>query len=226
MLLSKNSFSSKYFTLLISIIFGIGLVFRILPLFNKGERLLSHWPTEDGYLMLTIARNIAIGNGMTIANGTIHTNGTQPLFNFMEAICFTLVGGDKELGVLLVLILSCLISLITMAVLFLLTDYVLQPRPNHQKIAALTAVIWYSSPLIMRHTMNCLETGLYATLILISTYTWLQHGIESKSDKFDLNFIWIGVIIGLTCWARIDCVFFLVTITSWHVLIGFIYEKQ
>jgi hypothetical protein len=226
MLFSKFTFRSKSFTYLIFTIFGIGLLFRILPLFNQGGRLLRQWPTEDGYLMLTIARNIAIGNGMSIADGTIATNGTQPLFNFMEAICFALVGGDKELGVFLALILQIIISLIAIFFLFLLADYVLQQRPNHQEIAALTAVIWYCSPLIMGHTMNCLETGLYVTLILISTYIWLRHGIESKSHKFSLSVIWVGILLGFTCWARIDAVFFLGAITLWHVLIGFIYEKQ
>ena len=41
--------------------------------------MLRQWPTEDGYLMLTIARNMALGNGMSTADGELPTNGTQPL---------------------------------------------------------------------------------------------------------------------------------------------------
>jgi hypothetical protein len=45
--------------------------------------------------MLTIARNIAEGHGMSTANGTIPTNGTQPLVTFILAGIFYLAGGDK-----------------------------------------------------------------------------------------------------------------------------------
>src|SRR5262249_10342240 len=67
---------------------AVGLVSRVVPLLNSGGRLLRQFPSEDGYLMLTIARNIALGHGMSVANGTIPTNGTQPLATLLWALCF------------------------------------------------------------------------------------------------------------------------------------------
>ena len=84
---------------LCSSLIAVGFVARVLPLFDFGGRLLQQFPTEDGYLMLTIGRNVALGHGMSTADGTIPTNGTQPLFNLIEALCFWLVGADRRGGV-------------------------------------------------------------------------------------------------------------------------------
>ncbi len=54
--------------------------------------------TEDGYLMLTIARNMAIGLGMSVSEGTIHSNGVQPLATFLFTLPYLLTGGDKVAG--------------------------------------------------------------------------------------------------------------------------------
>lgn len=222
----KLSFNSTLFKSIIFLLLITGFIFRLLPLFNHQGRLLRQWPTEDGYLMLTIARNIAIGKGMSIADGTIATNGTQPLFNFIEAICFLLVGGNKELGVALVLILHLIISVIATALVFILTKYLLKKRPYSLEIAVLTSALWYSSSVIMPHTMNCLETGLYISLILISVYFWYRQEVENFNDNFSWSTVGIGLLIGITCWARIDAVFLLATITFLHVLLAFIYNKK
>ena len=87
--------------LLLFALFAVGFVARVAPLFERDGRLLQQYPTEDGYLMLTIARNIALGHGMSTAEGTIPTNGTQPLVNLLWALGFKLFGGDRTLGVLI-----------------------------------------------------------------------------------------------------------------------------
>src|SRR5215470_7200811 len=90
---------------------AMGLAVRVAPLFDLQGRNLRQFPSEDGYLMLTIARNIALGHGMSIAGGTIATNGTQPLMAYVYALAFWLVGGDKTWGVLLVQVLQIAIAL-------------------------------------------------------------------------------------------------------------------
>src|SRR4051794_38037468 len=88
---------------------GAGLLARCAPLLNQGGRLLQQYPTEDGYLMLTLARNLALGNGMSIAEGTIPSNGTQPLATLIWAVVYAAVGGDKVQGVMWVQVLQILI---------------------------------------------------------------------------------------------------------------------
>ncbi|HIK31299.1 MAG TPA: hypothetical protein IGS17_13110 [Oscillatoriales cyanobacterium M59_W2019_021] len=211
----------------IILLFSVGLISRIAPLFNVGGRLLQQWPTEDGYLMLTIARNIALGNGMSTAAGTIPTNGTQPLFNLIEAVGFAAVGGDKTLGVAIALVLQIIMSLVAARFLFLLARRVLCDRPYHREIAALTSGLWYSSSVAIPHTMNCLETGLYVTLVLISVYVWYGKEIGCDHLRFSAkSAIGIGILLGLTFWARIDAVFLIAAITSWHTLLGLWENRQ
>src|SRR5690606_36666241 len=71
---------------------SLGIVLRLWPILAPG-RLFQHWPTEDGYLTLTIARSIGSGLGMTVSDGTVATNGTQPLATSLYAIGFFLGGG-------------------------------------------------------------------------------------------------------------------------------------
>jgi hypothetical protein len=208
-------------------LFAVGFIARLLPLFNQNGRLLRQWPTEDGYLMLTIARNIGLGHGMSIAGGTIPTNGTQPLFTFIQAIGFFLVGGDREDGVLIALLLQLGFSLVAAGCLFLLARQVLHQRPYHQEVSALAVGLWYASPVVIPHSMNCLETGLYTMLILITLYSW--YGGELRAaDRCHVSksVVGIGVLLGLCVWARIDAVFLVAAITLWHSLIGLLFHRQ
>src|SRR5687767_55155 len=97
---------SKALRAMVVVLFVIGFIARVLPLLNLEGRLLQMYPTEDGYLMLTIARNLAVGKGFSVADGTIPTNGTQPLTTLLWAACFFLSSGHKTAGVLLAQILQ------------------------------------------------------------------------------------------------------------------------
>jgi hypothetical protein len=72
-----SNIQSRSFAVLIILLIFIGVVTRLEPLQDEQRMLKSI--SEDGYLMMTIARNMAIGEGMSTADGTIPTNGTQPL---------------------------------------------------------------------------------------------------------------------------------------------------
>lgn len=54
--------------------------------FLSQPSLSEAFMTEDGNLMLTIARNMAVGLGVTVSDGTIATNGVQPLATFVFAV--------------------------------------------------------------------------------------------------------------------------------------------
>lgn len=91
------------------IVIGVGA--RLSPLADIDGRLFWQYMTEDGYLMQTVARNMAIGLGMSTAEGTIATNGVQPLATYLFAGLHFIAQGDKALAIVLITLVSTLIAL-------------------------------------------------------------------------------------------------------------------
>ena len=79
----------------IGVAMALALTFRLWPAVAGMPALAQFFVTEDGYLMLTVARNLAIGLGLSVSEGTIPTNGVQPLATFLFAVPYVLTGGDK-----------------------------------------------------------------------------------------------------------------------------------
>ncbi len=91
---------------LVAAVLLIGVSTASLPF--QAERNVFHIPLlDDGYYALSVARNIALGNGITI-DGSVPTNGFQPLFVFLSAPAFFMAGGDRVLGIRFVLVIHWL----------------------------------------------------------------------------------------------------------------------
>lgn len=209
--------SSVAIVLLVVLLAAVGLLSRIAPLFDQGGRLLRQWPTEDGYLMLTIARNIAIGLGMSTAAGEIPTNGTQPLCTFLWSACFALTQGDKAAGVLWSLGVQCLLAVISAYILYRLARLILAPHPAGALFAILSAAFWFASPVCVPHTMNCLETGLYVALVLTSVWMFVAGSRDPSTPWSIARCVGLGGLLGLTFWARNDAVLLILAACLWHV---------
>jgi hypothetical protein len=181
--------------------------------------MLRQFPTEDGYLMLTIARSVALGRGMTTAEGLIASNGTQPAFNLIEALCFWLVGGDRRAGVFAVELVQVVVAVLAAWALFALGQRILRHRPWGRDAAALAAVTWYASSNVVPHTMNCLETGFYMLMVLLSVLNWHELWKAAQTSQAALlkRALLAGGLLGLTFWARIDAVFLIGALTTVHV---------
>ena len=81
----------------------------------------------------------------------------------------------------------------------------------------LAAGVWYASPIVVPHSMNCLETGLYGMMILLSINAWQRLWLRRDPSRPALApALGIGVLLGLTFWARIDAVFFIFALTVTH----------
>lgn len=196
---------------------ALGLASRIAPLFNHQGRVFWQFPTEDGYLMLTIARNLALGKGMSTAAGELPTNGTQPLFNLIEAGFFWLTGGSRFWGVWLSLLLSVIIAAAGAWLLYRIARELLAEQPFGQPLALFAGAVWLASPQNMGNTMNCLETGLYQTLGLASFWAWFRFTRAPLGARTWLRTGGLGALFGLTFLARIDAVFLILSLTCWHV---------
>ncbi len=202
---------------------ALGTVFRLFPLFDPSGRLWQQWPTEDGYLTLTIARNIARGHGFSVAAGTIPTNGTQPLATSIYSIGFWLFGGQTTPSLLFAQLFELVVGL---GVTFLLYRFVmswLSDRQDVQWIAALSASIWYLSPILVPHSMNCLETGISLALQLAVLLRW--YGPATRAIKMSCHDSLIsvavtGLLMGLLAYARLDNAFFLVALAGVHFFVN------
>ncbi len=198
------------------VLLGAGLLSRVLPLLGGERRLFGQFPSEDAYLMLTVARNLALGLGPTTADGTIATNGIQPLATLLWAGVFALTDGDRASGIRVVLVLEILLSTLFPLLLFLLGRRVLEGRPWAVGAPLLAAAVWYASPLAMRISMNCQETGLYAVAVLAVVWTALD--LEERPSW--LRVAVLGLLLGVTFWIRNDAVFLVAAVGVLHLVRG------
>lgn len=195
----------------------IGLAARISPLLDLHGRNLRQFTTEDGYLMLTIARNLALGRGMSIADGTIPTNGTQPLLSFVYAAGFWLVGGDKEWGVWVAQCLQIAIGVAAAFLLYHVGQRILAGRPDADATAAVAAALWFASSRAVAHTMNGLETGGY-TLALLGVAAWLLRMPPGERPWPIRQCAVLGALLGLAFWARNDASLVIAAVCAARVL--------
>ena len=184
----------------------VGFVVRILPLV-QGRDLLVRQPTEDGYLMLTVARNMAIGLGMSTAAGTMPTNGVQPLATLIDALAFLVARGDKTAGVALVMALSILIAGLSLLAVYRLGCALLAGRPDGREVAALAAAAWFASPIVIEHSTNALETGLYFLTTALCMRYFVVHAGDPDRDLSWRRAAVLGALLGLAFWSRNDAVF-------------------
>jgi hypothetical protein len=195
----------------------VALGVRVAPLVEGGDRLQRQAVTEDGYLMLTIARNLAIGKGFSVAGGEIPTNGTQPLATLIFAGLFALVGGERQPGLCAVVGFQVLVTLITAVVLYFVVRRVLYRGPHADVVAALAALFWFASPSSVQHAQNGLETGL-VTLLVLLTIAAYERRAARLAERFALgDCVLLGLLAGLTFLARNDACFFIAALLGVHL---------
>ncbi len=188
--------------------FAVGLAFRlaVIPP-GGGDTLENHYPIEDGYLTLTIAREMAIGHGMSTGEGRFPTNGTQPLFTGLASVVFFLVSGDKTRGVIGVLVLELAIALASAHVLMGLVRRWLGALPDADALSRVVACVWFAAPLVVQHSMNGLESGLYVLVALVTLR--LMPNVDALDAWTTKRTLGVGAMLGLLFWARNDAVFFI-----------------
>ena len=192
------------FFCLVALAFGAG--YRLIPLFGSDRTLASFFITEDGYLLLTVARNIAIGNGMSVSDGTIPTNGVQPLITFIFTIPYLLTGGDKLASLVGVTLIQAVIAVLGTIAVHRFARRALAPQTDMAVWSLLVTAIWFTGPLLMRHSMNGLETGLY-TLMVIVTLLYFGQVLARGGRYTGRDQLILGLLCGLVFLARIDGAF-------------------
>jgi hypothetical protein len=185
---------------------GLAIAYRMYPLLVGPETLSQAFMTEDGYLMLTIARNMAIGLGMSVSDGTIASNGVQPLATFIYSVPYLLTDGDKVAGLWGVQLISVIVAVLGIFSVRALARVFLGPQDPAPVWPWLVAGLWGISPLLLLHTMNGLETGLYTVMVTVTLVLFGRLlGKEANATTGDR--VLLGAACGVTFLARNDAVF-------------------
>jgi len=214
-----SNIQSRSFAVLIILLIFIGVVTRLEPLQDEQRMLKS--VSEDGYLMMTIARNMAIGSGMSTADGTIPTNGTQPLTTFFWASAYWLEDGDKVKSIVWIILMQFLFATGAAFLLWRLGIQILQHRPNSHQIATLAAATWYASPIAAGHTMNGLETGLYGLVVL-----WIAIMLVGAKHWSLRYSVLLGLLLGVTFWIRNDAAFLILAVCLMYLFMGGSWQRR
>lgn len=167
--------------------------------------------TEDGFYLLSVARNLGTGHGLTI-DGTRLTNGIQPLFTFLAAPAYWLFGGDRVEGLRGVMLLHSL-CFVGAAWLFglVLRDAV----RGSERLRWIGSLSWLGSGYLFLLSHNGLETGCLLFLYLAYWRLWQRWPLAGHRTA-----IVHGALLGLLVLARIDATFFVTALLGWHVLRG------
>lgn len=187
---------------LIAVLSAMSLPLR--PLHRVPEYPLS----EDGYYSLTVSRNVALGKGFTVGDGT-PTNGFQPLFAFLCVPIFWATQGDRYSSLRLLLVLHLAFWILTAYFVGLIARDMMFPKPQFGP----TWMFWFAFslylvniPAFCRH-FNGLETGC---VLFLHAATWRYYQLTPFTHL--RHYLFLGAILGLAVLARIDSSFLVVII--------------
>ena len=210
---------SRWVRICLWLLLATGLAARLSPLLDVEGRLYWVFLSEDGYLMQTIARNMAIGLGMSTANGTMPTNGVQPLATFLYAGLHALAGGSKLLAIGYVTVFATAVS---------------------------AAAAWSSGGSGNRFCGTCLSLATSPCSRRLVVRQPVDHRPQHErpgnrpvlpGDHDDAGLLLLarpvgpapmrggqrlafGLLLGVTFLARNDAVFFIAAVLAAHVLLG------
>lgn len=180
--------------------------------------------SEDGFYMLTVARNISKGDFFEY-NHNIITTGVQPLATLMYGGIYELASiftYDRIEQLRFIIFFSGLLVLGFFLLLFKLFR-ILYPSINCDFLTAVAAIFSILNFDLFIKFTNGLETGLYLVLILTSILFSYRYLRSQKGLKLSL---FLGFIFGLTILARIDFLLPLAVILGFYLIKRYINLKQ
>ncbi|OGC91545.1 MAG: hypothetical protein A2W25_03635 [candidate division Zixibacteria bacterium RBG_16_53_22] len=217
---SLPQIASNPLNICVWVLIMVGVAARLSPFIDMDERLFWQYITEDGYLLQTVARNMAIGLGMSTAEGTIPTNGVQPLATFLFSALHFISGGSKRGGIALVTLFSVLVSAGAGYYAYKVASRIFASLRHGRELAIVSAALWFAAPHTVTHSMNGLETGIYFFAILFTLNYYLA-AISGDSRPFSSRQrLVLGLLMGFTFLARNDAVFFIGGLLLAHLLLG------
>ena len=216
-----SSFSLRERRILRWIIF-IVILTRITLAFRSEERIYTRPYFEDSFYLFSCAEHFAHGEGFT-CDGIHPTNGVQPLIVILYTPLFLLAGADKLLALKFGFVLIAIFDSLSVVFISRLVR-LLQKKPVDEDSAwyspsIIAAILWAALYPIFVHTGNGLETGLYSSMLLASMcyYVKLNRIRDIGEGVGILQWITLGIILGITVLARIDAVFLVIAISCYEL---------
>ncbi|MBI4720945.1 MAG: glycosyltransferase family 39 protein [Chitinivibrionia bacterium] len=195
--------AKRHRTLLLLALFFSTLVFHMVVGWQDISILARNgFLCDDSFYAFQIAKNIAAGNGPTF-DGVLPTTGFQPLYVFILVPVFWLFGTSLVVPVKIALMISAVFIAMAAVVLFLITS-----RYVRESIALVVSPLWAFSPVVIRQGANGLETSLALLLFSVSVYYYLAN-VRGDPYPSRNSMIVLGILLGLTIFARIDELFLL-----------------
>jgi hypothetical protein len=184
--------------------------------FASSRALARMAPTEDGFYSLGIARQIALGHGITF-DGGMPTDGFQPLWVLLCVPLYALAGGDRVLGLRLAEILGTVLWIAFAAAMAVgARDVARRHGLRGDVAAALAAVVVLGSLSVFRLFHNGLESGLLLLLVAVAVIA-----IDRMRTWTAASTVAVGALLGAIVWARLDAAAFVAAlgaVAAWRAL--------
>ncbi|MFA6456942.1 MAG: hypothetical protein WCW40_08985 [Bacteroidota bacterium] len=193
----SSGFSQRTISFIIFGLLLLNLALRVAVALKPIEHVDDVTIPDDAYLSLTIARNIAEGNGPLYGNG--YTNGFQPLYVFLMVPVFSVQPQSDIIPIHFALYLLILFDTIA---LYLLIQLVRRISASPYT-SFIIAVAWIFNPMSIRVALNGLETSI-ASLFIVWIISYVQRYIMDKETLTTRRIFTFGIIAGLGVMARID----------------------
>jgi len=190
--------------LILFLAIAIGLVIRLYLSWLDVETLIDKFLGEDHFYYLTLARNIALGKGVTF-DGLAATNGFHPLYPFMLVPLFKFTYADISMPVHLALTMLSLFNVLTAIFVFKIVEIL-----GSRKAGLLAALLWLFNPYVISLMLTGVEGALYAFFISASIFWYLR--IRLRNQYTLKNMLILGVLIGITFLCRTDAIFLFVAV--------------
>lgn len=153
---------------------------------------------DDAYYYFTIARNVALGNGVT-SDGLAPTNGFHPLWMVLITPLWWIAGqSNQELPVHMALTLGAILDVITMIGIWNLGGTVIRRR----LIGGLAVLAYAWNPYNVAASVNGLETSLGAVLFVWSLVVYWR--IRTDVHTAWRDWLVLGLAWSLLLLARTD----------------------
>ncbi len=209
--------------------YGIGLAAFSRPGFPTSMRTASPFPHlcdkpvgEDAYYMMTVARNIARGEGI-VYNGGKRTTGIQPLVTFLYAGAFWIVekaGGDRWALVRAVLVIGIISHILLALLLGRISMHLASEDPGARAQAyVLGSCFALLNFTLFRLSTYGLETSIYLIALTLSVLTTIRFSRKARATWRDAA--GLGCLFGIAALIRID----FLAIASVFLLIALLRRK-
>lgn len=174
---------------------------------------------EDGFYMLAVAWNAALGKGL-VGNFDQPVTGIQPLVTFVYAVLAKLVlwwGGDKQDFVRLVMVFGTLNLLLFAHQLGLIAQRLVPGGPTRSRAHVLAVLGTLLSFHAFRVFTYGLETGVYLVALAQVLLMSFAYFARKPSALLSRENLLMGLAVGLAGLARVDfvLVFGMFALAAW-----------